>query len=74
MERTRATIAERLGEDKMSRPKKDLQIRIANEIISMREGESRTINIPTTLTLTGGVLYITQPDVVRIPEGINNGS
>ena len=54
----------------MSRPKKDLQIRIGSEVFSMRERESRTFNIPMTLSITGGVLYITQPDVVRQTRSI----
>lgn len=49
----------------MPRPKKDkeLIVKVAGETIKLREGEERTVHLPMTLRLTGGILYFTPPDV-----------
>lgn len=45
--------------------KKELIVHVAGEVLRLTEGESRTVLLPITLRLFGGILYFTPPDVLR---------
>lgn len=53
----------------MPRKKSEHIININGETLKMREGESRRVTMPVLLRLEGGVLHITQPDVIMSREG-----
>lgn len=47
----------------MPRAKKELIVKVGSETLKIREGESRSINLPMTLRMSEGILFFIPPDV-----------
>lgn len=44
---------------------KEMTVSIAGDTLNLRENETRTVRLPMTLRLIGGILYFTPPDIAH---------
>lgn len=56
----------------MSRPTKELIVKVGSETLKIREGESRTVHLPMTLRMKDGILFFVPPDVITEEVKIDN--